>query len=213
MNPNQDPLTSWLRGELSADQERALREAAPDPERAAEIRDYDRVLAALRALPRERTPERDLFPEIAARIEPPAARRTWALAVAAALLLFAGLALLLRLERSGAGGPTVVPSETTFALRPAESAIARSAYGETDRALAGIRLELRRTIEARKDELPAETRALVFENLRIIDQAIADIEAALDAAPADADLARTYIAYRERQIDLLRQVNRMAAKL
>jgi hypothetical protein len=215
MKPDRDPIASWLRGELSADEERALREAAAsDPARAAEIGDYDRVLAALRALPRERAPRRDLFPEIAARLEPPAAaRRAWPLAFAAALLLFAGLALLLRLERSSARGPAAVPAETSFAPRPAESPIARSAYGDTDRALAGIRLELRRTIEERKGELPPETRALVFENLRVIEQAIADIESALDAAPADVDLARTYIAYRERQIDLLRQVNRMAAKL
>jgi hypothetical protein len=209
--PEDDDLGPWLRGELSAAEERALR-AAPPAGRAADVAAHGRTLDALRALARERAPQRDLFPEIAARIAPAPRRFGWPVAAAAALLLLAGLALLLRLQRT-AVEPAPPSATPAVALGPTPSTIARSAYGDTDRALAGIRLELRRTIEERKDDLPPETRALVFENLRVIDQAIADIEAALDAAPADPDLARTYIAYRERQIDLLRQVNRMAAKL
>jgi hypothetical protein len=219
MKPTEEPLAAWLRGELTADEERALRDAAAaDPARAAELDAYDRTIAALRALPREREPETDLFPLIAARIEAaaPPARRIWPLGLAAGLMLLAGLALLLRLTESSrppapssAAPQAVAPAPAL----PATSAIARSAYGDTDRALADIRRELRRTIEERQHNMPPETRALVFENLRVIEQAIADIEAALAAAPADADLARTYIAYRERQIDLLRQVNRMAARL
>lgn len=214
MTPHDERLAAWLRGELTAGEERALREAArSDPALAAEIQAYDRTIGALRALPRERAPERDLLPVIATRLEIDRPRhRAWLLPVAAALLLAAGLALLLRLERTGRGG-AVAPTEPAMAHLPAVSPIARSAYGDTDRALADIRRELRRTIEERKGELPPETRALVFENLRVIESAISDIETALDAAPTDPDLARTYIAYRERQIDLLRQVNRMAAKL
>jgi hypothetical protein len=212
MTSHDERLAAWLRGELTAGEERALREAAAsDPSLAAEIQAYDRTIGALRALPRERGPERDLLPAIAARLalgRP--RRRTWLLPLAAAILLAAGLALMLRLEQSSRGGAVPPPAVATG---PAVSAIARTAYGDTDRALADIRRELRRTIEERKDELPPETRAVVFENLRVIESAISDIEAALDAAPADGDLARTYIAYRERQIDLLRQVNRMAAKL
>ena len=68
-------------------------------------------------------------------------------------------------------------------------------------------------ISVEKNRLPAETRALVFENLATIDRAIAEIEKALAAEPANAALGRTYIAYREREIDLLRQANRTAARL
>lgn len=214
MTSHDERLGAWLRGELTAGEERELREAAAsDPALAAEIQAYDRTIGALRALPRERAPERDLLPTIAARLEIDRPRhRAWLLPVAAALLLAAGLALMLRLEQSSRGGgvPAAPPAVATG---PAVSAIAHTAYGDTDRALADIRRELRRTIEERKDDLPPETRAVVFQNLRVIESAISDIETALDAAPADGDLARTYIAYRERQIDLLRQVNRMAAKL
>jgi len=214
MTSHDERLAAWLRGELGAGEERELRDsAASDPALAAEIQAYDRTIGALRDQPRERAPERDLFPAIAARLElGRPRRRTWLLPLAAALLLAAGLVLMLRLEQSSRGGAVSTPPPAV-ATGPAVSAIARTAYGDTDRALADIRRELRRTIEERKDDLPPETRAVVFENLRVIESAISDIEIALDAAPADGDLARTYIAYRERQIDLLRQVNRMAAKL
>jgi tetratricopeptide (TPR) repeat protein len=214
MNRPEDPMAAWLRGELSAEEERELR-AAAGPESAAEIERYDRALAELRALPREIEPESDLYPGIAARLAR-ARRRTWPLVAAATLLLLAGLALMLRLQNPGRT-PDIATAEQASSPAakplPGASAISRTAYADTDRALAEIRRELRRTIDERKDEMPPETRELVFQNLRIIEQAIADIETALDAAPADPDLARTYIAYRERQIALLRQVNRMAAKL
>jgi hypothetical protein len=88
-----------------------------------------------------------------------------------------------------------------------------AAYAEIDRTLSSIRDDLRRSIDAHQERLPPETRALVFENLRTIDRAITEIEAALEGAPAGSELARTYIAYREREIDLLRQANRLVARL
>ena len=88
-----------------------------------------------------------------------------------------------------------------------------AAYAEIDRTLGEIRRDLERSIAARQDKLPPETRALVFENLRTIDRAIAEIEAALGGAPGNAELTRTYIDYRERQINLLRQANQLASRL
>jgi hypothetical protein len=110
--------------------------------------------------------------------------------------------------------PTLpTPPTTTGLATPAPEGFTAAAYAETDRALSEIRDELRRAIESRQDRLPPETRALVFENLRTIDRAIGEIESALRGAPADAELVRTYVIYRERQIDLLRQANRMVARL
>jgi hypothetical protein len=90
---------------------------------------------------------------------------------------------------------------------------ALAAYAETDRELAVLRAELRAAIEARQDRLPPETRALVFANLETIEAALAEIEAALAAAPGDGELARTYIDYRQREIALLRRANTLAARL
>ena len=98
-----------------------------------------------------------------------------------------------------------------LAIVPA--AIERTVYSASEATLDGVRRQLESEIEARKDRLPPETRALVFENLRTIDRALAEIEAALAASPGDADLARTAMSYRQRQIDLLRQANRVASRL
>lgn len=214
-DPHEDAMTAWLRGELTAEEETAWIEQAGSGPRAAEVEAHRRVLAELRALPREIEPPRDLYPAIAARLAPARRRSFWPLAAAAALMLLAGLALLMRLQRAAPPAPTPDAAIATAPAPrlPGDTAIARTAYRDTDLALAGIRRELRRSIEARQADLPPATRELVFENLRVIDEAIADIEAALAAAPADQALARTYIDYREREIELLRQVNRLAAKL
>ena len=173
----------------------------------------DDPLAALRTLPTSIEPERDLWPGIAARIAPRARtprRPLVPFALAASLLaaLALGWALAARLRPA----PVVVevPAPPTAAAQPG---VARTAYAATGRELDAIRDELQSAIDAQSAQLPPATRQLVFENLATIEKAIAEIEKALAAAPADADLARTYVVYRQRQIDLLRQANRAAARL
>ena len=90
---------------------------------------------------------------------------------------------------------------------------ALAAYAETDRELAALGAELRRTIEAQQERLPPATRQIVFDNLATIERALAEIEAALAGAPGDVELARTYIEYRQREIAVLRRANAMAARL
>lgn len=173
------------------------------------------LLAALRELPREIEPERDLLPGVRGRI---AARRfagrSRLAGLAAALLLAAGGAWLATREARGPASPA--PMAATVDVPPVAvpvSAVRRSAYSAPDQALEEIRVRLRQEIEAKQDKLPPATRALVFENLATIDRAIAEIAKALDAEPGNTELSRTYIQYREREIDLLRQANRAAARL
>jgi hypothetical protein len=218
-------MERWLAGEASADDERALdAAAAADPALAAELSAHREVAARLRALPRELAPARDLFPEIARRTQRaagsgplrtaalfrPLPRAAVRLALAASLrgALAVGWSLRARIE------PRTVVVETTAArAAPPPPSVARTAYAATGRELDAIRDELRRAIDLRRDSLPPETRRLVFESLETIERAIGEIEAALAAAPADPELARTYISYRRREIDLLRHANRMAARL
>ena len=111
----------------------------------------------------------------------------------------------------GRRAPEVAPR--VVETPPPSSAPALAAYAESERALGAIRDELRREAEARAAGLPPETRAVVFDNLATIDRAIAEIEAALAERPDDPELARTYIAYRQHEIELLRRVNRAASRL
>jgi len=212
--PNtREALDAWLRGELDAEAERAFLAAAEeDPELRREVAEYRDLIGQVRSLPPEIEPARDLWPGIAARI-PAGRRRSWTWALAASLLVAAGLALT---ARQGGLGPERRPppaEAVTATAPPTLSPMARSAYAQTDQALAEIRLQLRRTVAEREAELPESTRRLLHENLDTIERAIAEIEAALAERPQSPELARTYIAYRQRQIDLLRQVNRAAARL
>jgi hypothetical protein len=218
-------FTLWLEGGLRPEDESGffadLARPDADPALAAEVEGYRRMLAGVRALPAAIEPERDLWPGIARRTRAAPPRRLGArLALAAALVAAVGAGWLWR----GVVLPPPTPVAEGAARRPAEpeltapvlvatGVVGRSAYAETDQALAAIRDDLRRSIEARQDKLPPGTRALVFANLRTIDRAIAEIAAALRQRPADPELARTYIAYRKNQIELLRQANRMAARL
>jgi hypothetical protein len=156
-------------------------------------------------VPRDLEPERDLWPGIAARVRARRRAARWRLAALAAGLVLAVGALLWR-------GPSAEEVPLQASTKPTET-VGLAAYAETDRTLAAIRDELQRSIEARQDRLPPETRTLVFENLRTIDRAIAEIERALDGAPGNAELTRTYIEYRQRQIGLLRQANQLATRL
>lgn len=204
-------LDAWLAGELDADTARRfLAEARRDPALAAEVERFTALRDEVARLPRDLEPERDLWPEIAART---VARRTsgrarWlSLGVAAGLLL--GVSLLFLLE--GRRAPEAARRIVEPPAAPATPALA--AYAESERALSAIRDELRREVDARSTGLPPETRAVVFDNLATIDRAIAEIEAALAERPDDPELARTYIAYRQHEIELLRRVNRAAARL
>ena len=171
------------------------------------------LAAAIAELPREISPERDLWPGIANEVSRRRQRHRRTLLLAAATLLVAlGALLTLASGRTGAGGTEPrLAEERAAAIVPA--AIERTVYSASEATLDGVRRQLEAEIEAHKDRLPPETRALVFENLRTIDRALAEIEAALAESPGDADLARTAMSYRQRQIDLLRQANRVASRL
>ena len=202
-------LCRWLTGETTETEERELdRAALASPALAAELRAHRRAIAEVRALPRELAPERDLWPEIARRLPPP--RRRFPFAIVAGLAAAAALVVAVRVAEAPREAPLAYAAG---AGAPAAPAVELAAYAETGRALAATRDELRRAVAARLDALPPETRRMVFENLETIDRAIADIEAALVRLPADRELARTYISYREREIALLRQANRLAARL
>jgi hypothetical protein len=182
----------------------------------------DRVLRAARNLPDDVRPERDLWPEIAARIAadeaPPATRFRWRLvgAVAAAVALVASSSLL-TLWLSDEPPEVIVRQQTA----PEGMAVpARSAPFEA--SFAGYRLgpryerarqELTRDLEQQLDALPDDTRALVNRNLAQIRSALAEINEELSRDPNNVLLQQLLLAAYQDELAVLMNVNRMAQTL
>ena len=181
----------------------------------------DRLMQAARALPREIRPERDLWPDIAARIgaeeTPLAGRNRWRLvgAVAAAVALVA-VSSLMTLWLIDEPAPVVVrqgPPAGGLAL-PARSLEASFGAGYTlgpryERA----RNELTRDLEQQLAALPEDTRALVNRNLAQIRDALAEINEELAEDPNNVLLQQLLLAAYQDELAVLMNVNRMAQTL
>ena len=131
-----------------------------------------RLNDALDRLPREVAPPADVWPAVRARLRARASRRTVsrpivALAVAATLLLATSVLLL----RS--------PSERPL-LTPVANAVQSSSTSLLE--------ELTAELEARRDVLSPETIAIVEQNLRTINVAIAQTAKALSEDPGNVQL-------------------------
>jgi anti-sigma factor RsiW len=174
------------------------------------------VVEATAALPRSPRPPRDLWPDIRAALRrdetQPRLVFWWpwgaGLAAAAALLVLTTAAVTMWLVGSGAEGPGPGMPETPVAVTSAPAtalASLRSAEGEyvlaTDRLL--------EVLEARREELAPETLALVEENLRVIDDAIGNVWAALESDPGRARSGHLLTSLYWRKIALLQQAVRL----
>ena len=151
------------------------------------------LLADARALPRSLTPERDLWAGIEGRLAPRVPRtasavrsRRWRpllLAAAIATVLLGGAALLL--------------------LRPpAQPSVAFTR--EQARYLAAS-AELARALAQDPGHLAPETQAVVGRSLSVVDQAIAEAEAALRADPRNPGLEQMLLARYEQRLELLQR--------
>ncbi len=173
------------------------------------------ALASLRRaaqqLPREVRPARDLWPAIAPRLAGTTRRAAipWrgALPVAATVALAVALAYL-----AGGGGSRQVadrpPAQPTARLALAGDGLA-PAIDTLGRAAAA----LREAVEHQPASLAGETSAVVLENLKIIDEAIARLHAALLADPGNRELQVLLVATLEQQIDVLQRVWQMPAQV
>jgi len=178
-----------------------------------EVRRLRSILAEARALPRERTPGRDLWPEIAREIGSqkvvspafgrPAGGRRWMPALAAAAVAVAVLSVVLMRGRDGVGvGPvdgTPVPvAAGTVTLLDAERGYAMAAD------------ELLAALAEHKDSLSPETRKSVERNLAVIDQALKEIREALSLEPRNPELTRMLASTHRKKVEVLRRVVRLS---
>jgi hypothetical protein len=176
----------------------------------------------LESLPRELPPERDLWPDIAARIGDPKLRlrgvvpasrpgfRTgWRLLAAAAAV---ALVAVLGIHVYFGDGEFFQDPPPQAALAP--EVLSTFGPGHAlgsgyQAARAGLADDLERRLEA----LPPETRATVLENLEAIRQAVAEINAALGDDPSNVLLQHQLLAAYQDELAVLAHLNRLTDRL
>ncbi len=169
----------------------------------------DRLRAAAAALPREVLPERDLWPDIRARIEAgrvhvletgASAPRRRTLGVAYALAAAAGILLAVGVTAE------VMSRRNERALADAAATRAFATVAAFERSSA----ELAATLERRGATLDPRTRAVLERSLRTIDGAIAEARLALEAEPTNPAVQAFVAAAYRQKIDFLRRANDVA---
>ncbi|PYQ53310.1 MAG: hypothetical protein DMF78_09255 [Acidobacteria bacterium] len=172
------------------------------------------LLAQAAALPREVPPGRDLWPELAARlrgaegargvVRPSVARwvRPAALAAAAAVVvaLFAGL---------WKRGPSPVAPASPMGTLVSAAAGTSPALLEAEREYARATAALMAALDQQKNTLSPETRAVLDANLKTIDDALAEVRAALQKDPGSAQLAHLLTSTHQKKLDALQRVVRL----
>ena len=181
-----------------------------------DVRDAAAQLPVLR-------PSRDLWDGIAARIETPtialptapaavvAPRRAWLapsrLVAAAALLMAVTAGVTWQVATREQAAPSIEVASNDIVL-PAATVVATPVVrvtGAYEQEIAELRTILAETDLA----LDPATVAVVDENLRVIDAAIAAARAALDQDPASALLSQRLAGAYDMKLDLLRRLTAM----
>jgi len=193
-------LNDYIDGLLSADEaSRFEAELAQDAEAAAELDALRALMSETTALPQAIEPERDGWAAIEARLKP---RRSnvvrgrfglWGLALAAAAVAVFGVWTMNRLPEGVLTPEAPAPTMTAW----------HEQYGEAERSYQDARSGLVEALAAREVELHPETRAVLDENLGIIDGAMKEIMAAIESDPENPVLVRKLMATREKELNLL----------
>ena len=170
-------------------------------------------------LPRWTEPPRDLWPEIAARIDQqkvvrgrfgPSARR-YGLAAAAAVAIAAAVLTAYTVGRRHSEESVVVSREATPAVVAA--GFEHSSLGAVEAEFRHARAELVTILEQRRHELSPETLWVVDSNMRLIDEAIEEITLALGQDPDNPQLSHRLAAVYRRQIELLKTATALPAEI
>jgi len=187
-------LDAYHAGALPVAESEALeRHLLGCPECAADFRFRRTLRAQTESLPREIAPPRDLWPGVAGRLggmqpgrrQRPWLRRAWLLAAAIALVALSSFVTARVLQQSPVRG------------------IAGQSLASTETAYRQAADELARQLELHRNELGEPAYRVVLENLQIIDEAIAETQAALAADPRNTQVVALLWASYEKKIDLL----------
>jgi hypothetical protein len=185
--------------------------------------DDDALRARVERLEREVPPARDLWPDIVQRIEAQGARRKGARVRlsytmgASALALAAAVALFVAARgraRTGSPSPLLAsasaPPATSVAETPREPS-SSPLPGEPE--YEGAEHALDSELDARRSALPPSEAAVLEDNLRIVDQAIASTRSAVLERPDDLELRAELDRDWQDKIDLLRQAIELPSEM
>lgn len=210
-------LDEYVDGDLD---EAAFQEVELHLDGCAECREEERLLRALiaeaAALPKEMLPARDLWPEVATRLRGPEGARlvarptlaTWrspmAMAAAASVLLALTATLWVR-----GHGPRPATEVTPGTLQTVASVDPGADLLDTEREYARATADLMAAIESQKAALTPETRQVLDANLETIDEALAQVRAALRKDPGNGPLTHLLTSTHQKKLDALQRVVRL----
>jgi hypothetical protein len=185
-----------------------------------------RLDARLRELPLEVAPGRDLWPDIAARIDERTApgavtsdRRTWLWQAAAAVVLVAGSSLITAslLDRSRPVQQAAVPVAPASGGTAADTAVALPAAfgpaGHLDPEYVAARKQLTQVLDRRIATLPPSARAKLEFNLGEMRRAADEINAALAEQPGDPLLEELLLKTYQDELSVLSNVSQLTNSL
>ena len=211
-------LPDYLEGTLDLGRRELVEHHLTDCTRCgALVRDLIAIQREARALP-NLVPSRDLWDEIAARIEAPvlsvparAERRrrfgaAWMTAAAAALVLATASVTYVATKRvseqRGIASMAHTPARPESAGVAAAQLVGSPAQVTYDREIE----RLRTIVSERRTQLDTATIAVIEKNLKVIDQAIAQSRAALAKDPASRFLNDQLNRALDKKVELLRTV-------
>jgi anti-sigma factor RsiW len=226
-----DLLDDFVGGDLPPREERDVRRHLMQCEGCrAEEQALRALLDEAAALPDEIVPGRDLWNDIAPRlqsraslVEQPAEQYPevrvigprparplpwWMLAAASIALVVVTSFATLRISGRGETQPVTIaaqqarqPASSMQGVTPTALAAFRPAEQEYEKAISDLETVLR----TQRGRLAPQTAATLEANLRIIDQAIAESRAALAADPNSAELTHMLSDAYDTKLDVLRQ--------
>jgi len=180
-----------------------------------EERQLRALIADAAALPEEIQPAGDLWPDVAARLRGPEGMRLvprtglarWmgpmSVAAAAAVVIALSAALWTR-----GSMPGVAPAAPQGSVQPVAMG-ASSVLLDSERDYARATADLMAAIEGQKATLAPETRAALDANLKTIDDALAQVRAALRKDPGNSQLAHLLTSTHQKKVDALKRVVRL----
>ena len=211
-----DRLSEYIDDELAAaeraDLEAHLRSCPECPRTLQQLRGVVTRAGQLT----DRQPERDLWPEIAARIAAPEAamaplttstrkRRVSfsipQLAAASVVLMLMSAATMYLMVKDDSVAPVAPQAARDTGAAPLEHATVRTVVRNYDSAVQ----ELETALSRNRDQLDTATVRILEHNLAVIDRAIMDARTALSREPANPFLSRYLDQAMQKKVQLLRR--------